>query len=170
MQTSKEKLMAQQLVLFHLGFYKGLIDGIWSTATITAKKKFEADMSFLPAYPNQGLPFGERDKLPKNMYYANGLIKHRELTPEREKEIMDAMKARMGAATREEPKVEVGITEIDGAGLVGPAGEAGQPGPDYPADGQPNALAGAAGQEQKPAHQQQGKPHHHGHRPKDQRR
>lgn len=106
MQTSKEKLAAQQLVLFHLGFYKGLIDGIWSTATITAKKKFEADMSFLPAYPNQGLPFGERDKLPKNMYYANGLIKHRDLTPEREKEIMDAMKARMGAATREEPKVE----------------------------------------------------------------
>jgi len=106
MQTSKEKLAAQQLVLFHLGFYKGLIDGIWSTATITAKKKFEADMSFLPAYPNQGLPFGERDKLPKNMYYANGLIKHRDLTPEREKEIMDAMKARMGAAPREEPKVE----------------------------------------------------------------
>ena len=49
MQTSKEKLAAQQLVLFHLGFYKGLIDGIWSTATIAAKKKFEADLSFLPA-------------------------------------------------------------------------------------------------------------------------
>lgn len=89
MQITKEKMMAQQLVLFHLGYYKGNIDGIWSVATIQAKKDFEADVSFLPAYPNGGLPFGERDKLPKNwVYQAKGLIGHRSLDAEKAKEIM----------------------------------------------------------------------------------
>ena len=99
MQLTKEKLMAQQLVLFHLGFYKGNIDGIWSAATIDAKKEFEADVSFLPAYPNGGLPFGERDKLPKNwVYQAKGLIGHKSLDPEKAKQIMDEHSKRIEAA------------------------------------------------------------------------
>lgn len=99
MQLTKEKLMAQQLVLFHLGFYKGNIDGIWSAATIDAKKAFEADVSFLPAYPNGGLPFGERDKLPKNwVYQAKGLIGHKSLDPEKAKSIMDEHVKRIEAS------------------------------------------------------------------------
>lgn len=95
MQVTQEKLKAQQMVLFHLGYYKGLIDGIWSAATIDAKQRFEADPSFLPAYPNNGLPFGDRDKLPKGMRYdVRGIIHHRDLTQERIDEINKAMQAR----------------------------------------------------------------------------
>lgn len=159
MQTSKDKLSAQQLVLFHLGFYKGLIDGIWSTATIAAKKKFEADMSFLPAYPNMGLPFGERDKLPKDMYYERGLIKHKGLTPEREKEILDAMKARMGNSAAKEAEPEVAEP------AQGPEGQAGAPGPDYPGEGQDNPLAGQAGPD---AQSGQKGNQQHGHKPRHQ--
>jgi hypothetical protein len=102
MQVTPDKLKAQQLVLFHLGYYKGLIDGIWSNATIEAKKKFEADTTFLPAYPNGGLPFGDRDKLPKGMRYdVKGMIIHSDLTPERTEEIMSAMNARMAQADKE---------------------------------------------------------------------
>jgi hypothetical protein len=99
MQISKEKLIAQQLVLFHLGFYRGLIDGIWSSASIEAKKEFEASMLFLPAFPNGGLPFGERDKLPKGMSYQNGMIIHKDLSAEKALEIMNARKV--------EPKSEL---------------------------------------------------------------
>lgn len=101
MQVTKEKMAAQQLVLFHLGFYKGNIDGIWSEATIAAKRKFEADPSFLPAYPNHGLPFGDRDKLPKNWRYgAKGVIGHKELTPEAAQAIMTEHEARINAAAQ----------------------------------------------------------------------
>lgn len=162
MQTSKEKLAAQQLVLFHLGFYKGLIDGIWSTATIAAKKKFEADVSFLPAYPNLGLPFGERDKLPKDMYYDKGLIKHRGLTPEREAEILDGMKARMGAAG---PKGEPSPDDGNGFDKLSPElqdalrDSDGSVGPEGPVDAQASTEP-----EQKPAQPngQQQRPHQHG--------
>lgn len=111
MQYTKEKLAAQQLVLFHLGFYKGLVDGIWSTSSIQAKKTFEADPSFVPANPNGGLPFGERERLPKGMRYENGLIVSDSLTPERAAEIMSALDARKAAsqpkATAEvQPRVE----------------------------------------------------------------
>lgn len=101
MQVTKEKMAAQQLVLFHLGYYKGNIDGIWSTATIEAKRRFEADPSFVPAYPNNGMPFGERDKLPKNWRYgAKGVIGHADLTPEAAKEIMTEHEARVNAAAQ----------------------------------------------------------------------
>lgn len=122
MQVTKEKMAAQQLVLFHLGYYKGTIDGIWSTSTIAAKRNFEADPSFLPAYPNNGLPFGERDKLPKGWRYgAKGVISHSDLTPERAKEIMDAHAGRISAAAAAkaaEGAVQPQPAGTDGKGVV----------------------------------------------------
>lgn len=102
MQYTKEKLKAQQMVLFHLGYYKGLIDGIWAPASIEAKRQFESDPSFVPGNPNGGLPFGERDRLPKGMVYERGLVVHTGLDAERRAEIEEGMKKRMAAST---PKI-----------------------------------------------------------------
>jgi hypothetical protein len=125
MQVTKEKMAAQQLVLFHLGFYKGNIDGIWSEATIAAKRKFEAEPSFLPAYPNHGLPFGDRDKLPKGWRYGHkGVIGHTDLSPERAKEIMTEHEARINAASQRaaikagEGSVQPQPVGSDGPGVV----------------------------------------------------
>lgn len=125
MQVTKEKMAAQQLVLFHLGYYKGNIDGIWSTATINAKRAFEADPSFVPAYPNGGMPFGDRDKLPKGWRYGTkGVIGHSDLTPERAKEIMTEHEARINAASQRaaikagEAPVQPQPVGSDGPGVV----------------------------------------------------
>lgn len=125
MQVTKEKMAAQQLVLFHLGFYKGNIDGIWSEATIAAKRKFEAEPSFLPAYPNHGLPFGDRDKLPKGWRYGHkGVIGHTDLSPERAKELMTEHEARINAASQRaaikagEGSVQPQPVGSDGPGVV----------------------------------------------------
>lgn len=69
MQVVKEELKYQQIVLKHLGFYKGPIDGIWSTGTINAKKQFEFKREFSPAIPSNGLPFGLQDRLPKGLHF-----------------------------------------------------------------------------------------------------
>lgn len=91
MQTSKEHISSQQLVLAFLGYYNGKIDGIWSQASIEAKVKFEGDESFVPAYPNAGLPFGTRDKLPKDWYVdKRGNVKHKKLSEEKAKELLTA--------------------------------------------------------------------------------
>lgn len=125
MQVTKEKMAAQQLVLFHLGYYKGNIDGIWSESTIKAKRAFEADPSFVPAYPNHGLPFGDRDKLPKGWRYgAKGVIGHADLTPELAKEIMTEHEARINAAAQRaaakaaEAPVQPQPVGSDGPGVV----------------------------------------------------
>ena len=67
MQVSKKQIQRQQVILTHLGFYRHKCDGIWGPESIAAKRKFEADVSFVPALPNNGLPFGEREKYPKGM-------------------------------------------------------------------------------------------------------
>lgn len=122
MQVSTEKLAAQQLVLFHLGFYRGTVDGIWSNATIEAKKKFEADITFLPAYPNGGLPFGERDKLPKGWRYgAKGVIGHADLTPEKTAELLKEHEGRVNAsAQRAAIKASEGSVQPQPVGSDGP--------------------------------------------------
>lgn len=99
MQYTKEKLRAQQLCLFHLGFYTGLLDGIWGPGCIEAKRKFESDPSFVPGNPNGGLPFGERDRLPRGMIYdSSNHIQHTGLTDERRAEIETALQKRAEAA------------------------------------------------------------------------
>lgn len=90
MQTSKDELKAQQTVMAFLGFYKGPIDGIWSMDSISAKRRFEEDDLFLPCYPNNGLPFTARQKLPANLYWkADGKLSHRDLTEDKEREIVE---------------------------------------------------------------------------------
>lgn len=69
MQVVNEELKYQQAVLKHLGFYKGTVDGIWSEKTIAAKQQFEFKREFSPAIPNNGLPFGLSDRLPKGIYF-----------------------------------------------------------------------------------------------------
>lgn len=82
MQHADMELRAQQLVLAFLGFYNGLIDGIWSDATIRAMQAFECDDKFLPAVPTTGYPFANRSRLPKGMYWDKNLVAHVKLTPE----------------------------------------------------------------------------------------
>jgi len=69
MQIKSEHLLRQQLVLKFLNYYKGKLDGIWGPTSIAAKKAFESTRDFAPAYPNNGLPFGDKDVLPKGMSY-----------------------------------------------------------------------------------------------------
>lgn len=71
MQTNKQQLTQQQLVLKHLGFYYGKIDGIWGPASIEAKRMFEQDKRFKPGYPNGGLPFAEIVDLPKGLEWKH---------------------------------------------------------------------------------------------------
>jgi hypothetical protein len=88
MQTGKVELMAQQVVLAFLGFYTGAIDGIWSDATIRAKRAFEYDDSYVPGIPHNGLPFALNEKLPKGLYWEKKVLNHRNLTPEKMQEII----------------------------------------------------------------------------------
>lgn len=76
MQTKKPQLQRQQIIMAKLGFYKNQCDGIWGPDSIAAKLAWEADQSFIPALPTNGLPFGERDPLPKGMIFdkANRLF------------------------------------------------------------------------------------------------
>lgn len=112
MQYKKDELQAQQLVLAFLGYYKGVIDGIWSTASIQAKQAFECADNYLPAAPTFGLPFAPGSRLPKDMLWDKGFLTHKNLTIERAKEIFDAQtvpapKTKVAAAhVIEEPKVE----------------------------------------------------------------
>lgn len=102
MQYTKNKLMAQQLTLFHLGFYTGVIDGVWGPACIQAKREMERGEDFVPANPNGGLPFGDRDKLPKGLEYRDGQeIYPRDFTEEDREKIMTATQARQAARLKE---------------------------------------------------------------------
>lgn len=69
MQIKKPQLMRQQAIMKVLGFYDKKIEGIWGPESIAAKRVWERDPSFIPGLPNNGLPFGEREPLPKQMEY-----------------------------------------------------------------------------------------------------
>jgi hypothetical protein len=88
MQTGKMELMAQQVVLAFLGYYNGAIDGIWSDATIKAKRDFEFHDSYVPGIPANGLPFSLNEKLPKGLYWEKKVLNHRQMTPEKAAEII----------------------------------------------------------------------------------
>lgn len=104
MQYSQTELRAQQLVLAYLGFYKGPIDGIWSGDSISAKRRFECEDSFIPAAPSSGLPFPHRAKLPKGCQWdKEGLLTHRGMTPERAAELLKTQQKKVATA---QPQVE----------------------------------------------------------------
>lgn len=74
MNVSKQDLIEQQQLLAALGFYKGEIDGIWSTETIKAKIAYERTREFAPAIPNYGMPFEADRKLPRGVMRRNGVL------------------------------------------------------------------------------------------------
>lgn len=81
MQVEKEQIQRQQEILAVLGYYKFECDGLWGPKTIDAKKKFEADRSFVPGIPNNGLPFADRGPYPSMivMDHMTGLLHHPKL-------------------------------------------------------------------------------------------
>lgn len=91
MQTSKEQLLRQQLIMKHLGFYKGKLDGVWSRTSIKAKCEWEFSQLFKPAYPNRGLPLNPLQKMPRGVIIDpknRNLLTHIDLTDERIAELM----------------------------------------------------------------------------------
>ena len=78
MQVNTEQLQRQQLIMQALGFYFGKIDGVWGPRSIEAKKRFEADPTFRPGIPANGMPFGDRPPYPAGVTYdhATGLLYH----------------------------------------------------------------------------------------------
>lgn len=68
MQATKEQLIRHQAILAHYGYYKGKLDGIWGPDCIAAKREFETDPAFKPAYPNNGLPFNLDQPLPDGVF------------------------------------------------------------------------------------------------------
>ena len=106
MQYTAEKIKAQQITLFHLGFYTGVIDGVWGPACIQAKRDFESRDEFQPGNPNGGLPFSDRDVLPKGLEYVEGrLIQPKGITEEQVKAILAATESRT-ANKKAEPVAE----------------------------------------------------------------
>lgn len=86
--VNRRLIQNQQMILKALGYYTGKCDGIWSALTIKAKKAFEADPKFKPAYPNNGMPFelGHVSKYPSGIYLdprRKGYLACDELTQER---------------------------------------------------------------------------------------
>lgn len=67
MQTTKGQLERQQQIMAALGFYRGKVDGIWSTKTIEAKKAWELSGKFGPGIPNFGLPLANKGPYPRGI-------------------------------------------------------------------------------------------------------
>lgn len=90
MQVTQPQLQRQQLILQVLGFYHGKLDGIWGPESIEAKKRFEAQSSFRPGIPNNGMPFSDRPPYPAGMtvdhrsmlLYHPAIEKHLTPTPQ----------------------------------------------------------------------------------------
>jgi hypothetical protein len=57
----------QQQALVALGYYQGIVDGIWSRKSIEAKIAYERSGDYNPGVPNNGLPFDTRASLPNRM-------------------------------------------------------------------------------------------------------
>ncbi len=86
MQINPEQLARQQLIMKHLGFYNGKIDGVWSRTSIKAKREWEYSSAFKPAYPNRGLPLNPIQKLPRGVMLDprnRSLLTHIDLTEDR---------------------------------------------------------------------------------------
>jgi len=112
MQTRESELQAQQLVLAFLGFYRGRIDGIWSDASIKAKQAFEMSEQFVPAQPNNGLPFTAGCRLPKKLRWERGYLTHANLTNEKIKEILDRQAPKPMPVAEKKEQVKPAPTEV----------------------------------------------------------
>lgn len=121
MQFKPEQLKRQQMIMQALGFYSGKIDGIWSQKSIEAKRAWELSGKFNPAYPNNGLPFGDADPVPKGMRFdkVTRMFTHTALTQTMIEDISDKAKPApepVVAETQENkevPAVEVGSPVVE---------------------------------------------------------
>lgn len=116
MQTKKLQLQRQQIIMSQLGFYKHKCDGIWGPDSIAAKRGWETSRSFIPALPTNGLPFGERDPVPKGMYFdkASRLFVLTSMTPEDVESFMPVVETKPPVVQVEEdsvPETEVPVVE-----------------------------------------------------------
>lgn len=118
MQIKKHELQRQQMIMAFLGFYKHKCDGIWGPEAIEAKRLWERDSSYIPALPSNGLPFGDRDPLPKNVIYdrVSRLITHVNLTDEQIAEYVAAasVTSNKPSEPKEDAHVEVSLEESTG--------------------------------------------------------
>lgn len=76
MQHEKKQLIRQQEIMRGMGFYYGVIDGIWGPKSIEAKKRYESDATFTPGIPNNGMPFGSRPPYPRGVTVGAGSLLH----------------------------------------------------------------------------------------------
>lgn len=119
-ETNPKVLVRQQVVLAHLGYYSGKLDGIWSAATIKAKCDFENSGKFVPGIPNRGLPFVSGMPLPKGMFadpIARGLLTATGLTEDVIETLTKSRQIKRSAPVQNneptaEVKTEVKVEEV----------------------------------------------------------
>ncbi len=115
-ETDSKVLQKQQIVLAHLGYYSGKLDGIWSLDTITAKRKFEQSGKFNPGIPNQGLPFVSGKPFPKGVF-ADPMVKNTITCKGLTAEVVNDLIQKRGEHTgntiaTDTKKVEVEVEEV----------------------------------------------------------
>lgn len=105
---SKENLERQQLLLKALGFYNGVVNGVWGPDSIEAKKAFEASLQFRPAIPNNGMPFSDTGSLPSGVYRigSSGLLHHPALDELLKKQHEEAAAEALKVETPTSPKAK----------------------------------------------------------------
>lgn len=111
MDTHQRVLQRQQMVLKHLGYYRGRCDGIWSRKTITAKRDFELSGKFNPGYPNNGMPFNCDGPFPSGII-RDPLNKHLIIHVDMDREFIARLEGELVTCTdRFDPEPQVASTE-----------------------------------------------------------
>lgn len=133
LETNPKTLQRQQIILAHLGYYRGKLDGIWGPETIKAKQDFETSGKFAPGLPNRGLPFVNTNSLPKGMFadpFNKGLLSVRGLGEDEIKQMLKDKGEHTGNAVAkniEQPiieKQEESAREVTNVEAPAPADEA----------------------------------------------
>lgn len=134
-----------QLVMAHLGYYRGEFDGIWGPDCVAAMRAWEMADEFEPAAPNNGMPFRVNGKLPKGLHWGlrvKGLM-CAGLTEER---IQELMKDRKGIVTavdvekEQKPDLNADHQEASDLGMYHNPEAAIEPVPDSHVEVEPERL------------------------------
>lgn len=115
MDTHQRVLQRQQMVLKHLGYYRGRCDGIWSRKTITAKRDLELSGKFNPGYPNNGMPFNCEGPFPEGII-RDPLNKHLIIHVNMEREFIARLEGELVTCTDRfdpEPQVDKLANSVD---------------------------------------------------------
>jgi hypothetical protein len=104
MQLKPKQLLRQQAIMAFLGLYRHKCDGIWGPEAIASKRRWENEASFIPAFPNRGLPFGDRDTVPKGMRFdrAERLFTFKDLNDEELRKVMHVKEETVNEQPKEE--------------------------------------------------------------------